>query len=79
MVYSDVKKIGLLGIVSPPKSAAGYTKRNKKARLEARAAILNNKPFIQFALKDKQALYINDILGALVEWVIKCNEVYYCS
>lgn len=77
MVYSDIEKYGFLGIVPPPKSG-GYRKNNKSARKAIKDAILKNKDFIQFVLRDKKADYINDILGSCIEWILKCNEVYYC-
>lgn len=72
MVYSDVKKYGLIGIL-PQKKRYG----TKKDMAIVTAAIKNNPEFIQFSLKDEKAEYLNDILFGLVEWVIKCNEVYY--
>ena len=78
MVYSDVEKFGLIGCIPAPNGKNGeYPKQNKKIRTEVCNKILNNRPFCQFAMKEKNVPYINDILAHLVAWVITCNEAYY--
>lgn len=72
MLYDDMKKWGLVGIL-PAKKRYG----SKKDVAIVIDAIKSNKEFIQYALKEKQADYLSEILAMLVEWVIKCNEVYY--
>lgn len=72
MVYSDVKNYGLIGIL-PDKKRYG----TKKDIAITTDAIKKNKAFIQFVLEGKKAEYLNEILGGLVEWVIKRNEVFY--
>lgn len=72
MLYDDVKKYGLVGIL-PAKKRYG-TKKDVAVVIDA---IKSNKEFIQYALKEEQADYLGEILAGLVEWVIKCNEVYY--
>lgn len=72
MVYDDVKKYGLLGIL-PDKKRYG----TRKDIATVTEAVRKNKAFIQFSLEDENAGYLNEILAGLIEWVIKCNEVYY--
>lgn len=72
MLYCDIKKWGLVGIL-PVKKRYG----SKKDIAIVTEAIKSNKTFIQYALQEEQADYLGEIMGSLVEWVIKCNEVYY--
>ena len=78
MVYSDIEKYGFIGIIPPPKTKDGdYAKHNRKVRKTIENAILNNREFVQFALKDTKSDYLNQILGRLIEWILHCNEAYY--
>ncbi len=72
MVYSDVERFHLLGII-PKKKRYGTPKDVERCR----NCILENQEFIQFALEDEHAETLGEILPGLVRWVIKCNEVYY--
>lgn len=72
MVYSDVERFHLLGII-PKKKRYGTPKDVERCR----NCILENQEFIQFALEDERAETLGEILPGLVRWVIKCNEAYY--
>lgn len=72
MVYSDIKKYGFLGII--PKKKRYGTEKDKRI---VRGAILNNKEFMQYAMQKKEVSYINEILGSLINFIIKCNEAFY--
>ena len=74
MVYSDIKKFNLHNILKQQKQ---YNTKSKKLRKQVQTAILNNKDFIQFALKSTNEDYINNILGKLITFIIKCNDCYY--
>lgn len=78
MVYSDIEKFGFIGIIPKPKTKSGeYSKQNKSVRKIVIENVKNNKDFVQFALKEKGAQRINEILGGVVEFIIRCNEAYY--
>jgi hypothetical protein len=78
MVYSDVSRFGFIGIIPAPKGANGtYSKNNKAIRSKVTESVKSNNEFVQFALKDKCADHLNEILGSVVEFIIKCNEAYY--
>lgn len=72
MVYSDIERFHLLGII-PKKKRYGTPKDVERCR----NCILKNQEFIQFALNEEHTESLDEILPQLVEWVIKCNEVYY--
>lgn len=72
MVYSDVKKFGLCGII-PHKKRYG----THKDITIVTNAIKQNNDFCQFALsEDNNATCINDIIGKLTRFVLLCNEIY---
>lgn len=73
MIYQDVERFGLLGLLPAHKKTKLVTKKDISI---AKNAILNNSAFIQFALEEENADYINDILGELIDWVIVCNQAY---
>jgi hypothetical protein len=78
MVYSDLEKFGLIGCLPEPRAKNGcYAKKNKKVREIACNKILENHDFCKKAMQEKNARYINEILGHLVAFVIACNETYY--
>lgn len=72
MVYSDIEKHGLIGIL--PKKKRYGTKKDKTIVKEA---VLGNKDFVQFALQDTKATYINEIIDRVVSFIVKCNQAYY--
>ena len=74
MVYSDIKNFNLHNILKQQKQ---YNTKSEKLRKQVRTAILNNKDFIQFALKSTNESYINNIIGNLITFIIKCNDCYY--
>ena len=72
MNYLDYKKHGFIGIL-PNKKRYG-TEKDKRILKEA---ILKNKDFCQKAMKENEVNYLNDILGSLIEFGIRCNEAYW--
>lgn len=78
MVYSDVERFGFIGIIPSPKTKSGtYSKQNKSVRKIVADKVKSNKEFVRFALEDLDAMYINEILGHVVEFILRCNEVHY--
>lgn len=71
MVYSDVVKAGLCGIL-PKKKRYG----SKKDIAIINKAIRENHEFCQKAMQDQNADYINDIIGKMIKFVLVCNEIY---
>lgn len=72
MVYSDVKKFGLCGII-PHKKRYG----THKDITIITNAIKQNNDFCQFALSENNnAKCINDIIGKITKFVLLCNEIY---
>lgn len=72
MVYSDIKKYGLLGIL--PKKKRYGTKKDKQI---VREAVVANKNFLQFALQGVGATYVEKRIEKVVSFVITCNEAFY--
>jgi len=78
MVYSDVERFGFIGIIPAPKGENGtYSKNNKAVRAKVTDSVHSNHEFVQFALEDERADHLNEILGSVVEFILKCNEAYY--
>lgn len=71
MTYSDVVKAGLCGIL-PKKKRYGS---HKDIRIIDHA-IRNNIAFCQKAMAECNADYINEIIGKMTAFVLKCNEIY---
>lgn len=71
MVYSDIIKYGLCGIL-PHKKRYGTQKDIKTVE----AAIKANSAFCQFAMNQYKVDHINGIIGKLTRFVLMCNEVY---
>ncbi len=78
MVYSDVERFGLIGIIPAPTGKSNtYSKNNRSVRSKVTESVKSNQEFVQFALEDELADHLNEILGSVVEFIIKCNEAYY--
>lgn len=72
MVYGDIIRYGLVDIL-PKKKRYGTS----KDRNIVYNAIVNNKDFVQFALNNTGANYINQIIDKLIDFIITCNQIYY--
>lgn len=71
MVYSEVVKAGLCGIL-PKKKRYG----SHKDICIIDKAIRANTEFCQKAMTEKGADYLNEIIGNLTAFVLKCNIIY---
>ena len=72
MFYQDIINFNLVGIL--PKKKRYGTDKDKSIVYNA---IVNNKDFVQFALNKTGANYINQIIDKLIDFIIKCNQIYY--
>ncbi len=73
MTYKDIMKHNLHNILPSDRKYYG-TKKDVETVTEA---IKSNREFMQFAMAEKNATYINDIISHLIKFVVVCNAVTY--